>query len=70
MKKLFTQHPESIGETYFEHFKFAFKSGCCLTLAGLALLLHSIFPFIFVTTARDTMAKISQEIADRNNNKK
>lgn len=70
MKKLFTQHPESIGETYFEHFKFAFKSGCLLTFAGIACIIHSIFPFLFITTASTTMANISKEITERNHKKK
>jgi len=50
MKTLFTQHPESVGETYGEHFVHAGAFGITLVLAGLACLVHAVLPFLFVTT--------------------
>lgn len=52
---LFTDHPESVGETYFEHFESARYFGTRMILAGFACLLHGIFPFLFVTTGSKTV---------------
>jgi hypothetical protein len=57
MKKLFTDHPESVGETYFEHFKYAFMFGFNMTIAGLACMLHAIFPFFFACTGSNMLLK-------------
>lgn len=65
MKKLFTQHPESVGETYVEHLQIASKSGFKLVVAGFACLIHSIFPFLFITTASRTVQEINQKMVAR-----
>lgn len=51
MNNPFTAHPNSVNETYWQHFAFALKFGFKMTLGGLVALLHAIFPFMFVTTA-------------------
>lgn len=48
--KAFTQHPASVGESYSEHFVQASGFGVRLIVAGIACLLHGIFPFLFVKT--------------------
>jgi hypothetical protein len=51
MKNIFTSHPNSIDETYFEHLKAALCFSLNLFFASLACLIHAFFPFIFVNTA-------------------
>ncbi len=51
MSNPFTVHPQSVNETYWEHFAFAMCFGLKMTLGGFAALLHAVFPFLFVTTA-------------------
>jgi hypothetical protein len=51
MPNPFTTHPASVGETYLQHMRFARRFGGRMLLGGLAALLHSAFPFLFVTTA-------------------
>lgn len=46
MKKLFTEHPNSVGETYFEHMLIAWKGAYRLGASSLLFLFHSIFTFI------------------------
>lgn len=65
MKKLFTAHPASIGETYLDHFKAACPCGIKLFFAGLACLIHSIFPFLFIHTASKTVEKIHEKMLAR-----
>lgn len=48
--KAFTEHPESVGETYFEHMRNSFGFGTKMLLAGIGCFLHGIFPFLCTTT--------------------
>ena len=48
----FRAHPATVGETYVEHFGVASSFGFTLIRAGLACLIHGIFPFLFTTTGR------------------
>jgi hypothetical protein len=51
MANPFTAHPASVGETYLQHMRFAFRFGSRMLTGGIAALIHSVFPFLFVTTA-------------------
>ena len=43
--KLFTEHPNSVGETYIQHSVVATSLSLKLSMASLAQLAHAIFPF-------------------------
>lgn len=47
--KLFTEHPNSVGETYLEHMWFALRYSFKLCLCSIASLIHAFFPFLFTT---------------------
>ncbi|WP_417414351.1 DUF6356 family protein [Hoeflea sp.] len=49
--RLFTEHPQSVDETYFEHLRFAGAFSGKLLLASLAALVHAVLPFTFEKTA-------------------
>jgi hypothetical protein len=51
MKKIFTEHPKSVGETYLKHMSRAILYSLGLILAGAACAIHSVFPFLFKKTA-------------------
>jgi len=65
LNAVFLRHPESIGETYWQHLRFASFSGLRLVIAGVACIIHSIFPIFFEKVASNTIEKLSQEIAAR-----
>lgn len=65
MTNLFTKHPKSIGETYFSHFKCAFKFGFKMVMGGFACIIHSIFPFIFTHTGSNITSELAKEFSDR-----
>jgi hypothetical protein len=46
----FFDHPESVGESYLQHLSKASRFAARLVWAGLACLLHGLFPFLFVKT--------------------
>jgi hypothetical protein len=66
---IFVKHPHSIGETYLQHLTFASCCGFKMALAGVACIIHSLLPFIFITTASDTLQELTQKISDRKNKK-
>ena len=55
---LFTRHPAQVGETYGEHLGNASGFGARLMLAGLACLVHAVFPFAFEKTASRMVARL------------
>ena len=58
MISLFTRHPESVGETYFEHMGMASSFGLKMLAAGCCCLLHGLFPFLFVKTGSTAIADL------------
>jgi len=52
LKRAFTEHPASVGETYFQHMGMAFSFGAKMVFAGFACLLHGLFPFLFKRTGK------------------
>lgn len=65
MENPFTRHPHSINETYFEHAYFASAFGLSMVVAGLACVIHAIFPFVFKKTASDMLIKQMQYFIER-----
>ena len=65
MKNIFTKHPHSVGETYFEHMRCAMKFHCTLLRLSLAALIHAIFPFWFETTASDGIKELNSCLQKR-----
>lgn len=53
IKRAFTEHPASVGETYIQHMGMAFGFGGRMVVAGVACLLHGFFPFLFKCTGRE-----------------
>ena len=51
LTKLFTSHPASVDETYFEHMRFAGWFAGTLLLAAGAAIVHAVLPFLFEKTA-------------------
>jgi hypothetical protein len=45
MFRAFTDHPDSVGETYFEHMGSASWFAMTMLVGAVACLLHAIFPF-------------------------
>jgi len=52
--KAFTEHPESVGENYFQHMRSSFSFGSKMFLNSFACFAHGIFPFI--CTSRGSQA--------------
>lgn len=58
----FTAHPAAVGETYLEHMGVAFSFGWRMIGAGLACLVHGIFPFLFTRTGSRAITALHERM--------
>jgi uncharacterized integral membrane protein (TIGR00698 family) len=69
MLKAFTDHPKSVGESYFEHLWQASSFAASMALGALACFLHGLFPFAFQTSGsrriRELHARMVTHRTDR-----
>jgi hypothetical protein len=65
LHRLFLSHPESVEESYGEHFAFALGFAARLFGAGLAALVHALIPCLFETTASRMIREMHARIASR-----
>jgi len=59
IKGYFTDHPESAGETYGEHFKVAFSVSRQLFGGAVAAMVHAVFPKFHETTASERIHSLA-----------
>lgn len=50
-ERAFTEHPEQTGETYWQHLLFTVKMATRFGYVSMVIMIHGLFPFLFVTTA-------------------
>ena len=53
IRRAFTEHPASVGESYFEHMGMALSFSTRMLTAGIACFVHAFLPFLFKTTGKD-----------------
>jgi len=66
---IFTEHPQSIGETYTGHAKQACRFSMLLLTASMACLARAIFPFWFQQSGSRMVRKLHSEMESRNGSK-
>lgn len=65
MKNIFTQHPHSMNETYWQHLVCAVKFGSKMMIGGVACLIHAIFPFLFEKTGSNFLFQMMHDYVGR-----
>ena len=65
LMNFFTEHPGSVGETYFEHFFVAIRFSCKLFLSSIAALIHAFIPALFKKTASTHIKKMYGQMTSR-----
>jgi hypothetical protein len=58
IRRLFTEHPDSVGESYLEHLWTATGFAVTMILGGIACFLHALFPFAFVRTGSECITRL------------
>lgn len=64
-RRLFLDHPASVGESYAEHFGVASRFGMELVGGGLACLVHAVLPAAFKTTGSQTVLRLNKRIVEK-----
>lgn len=65
LQRLFIDHPRSVGESYGQHATFAMGLGLRMIMAGLACVMHGLFPFLFVKTGSRCIRELNNCLQDR-----
>jgi hypothetical protein len=63
--RLMLRHPNSVGESYFEHMRFALQFAVLLSTAAFCAFVHALLPFCFEKTASRLVCRLHQRIANR-----
>jgi hypothetical protein len=58
LRSLFTHHPASVGETYWQHLGAAWGFSWRMMLASLACLVHALLPFLFEKTGSQAITRL------------
>lgn len=62
MLKAFTQHPATVGESYFEHLVSAWGFAATMAVGAMACLLHGLFPFAFKTSGSRRIRELHERM--------
>lgn len=62
LRRLFTEHPAEVGESYFEHLRAAGTFGIRMIGGGIACVVHALVPGLFVTTGSGTVNRLYQQM--------
>lgn len=65
LKSAFLDHPESIGETYFQHQKQALGFAATLIIAAAAAIVHALVPCWCEKTASNKVAELHRRLQSR-----
>jgi hypothetical protein len=65
MIDVFQAHPATVGQTYWQHLRFAARTGAAMIASGTACVVHRLFPFLFVTTGSQTIRRLAQRLEGR-----
>ncbi|MBF7015575.1 DUF6356 family protein (plasmid) [Novosphingobium resinovorum] len=58
LRKIFQEHPKSVGETYVEHFHSAFGFGTMMIVGGIKCVIHGFLPPMFKTSGSDAVRQL------------
>lgn len=63
--RLFTEHPESVGETYVGHLRVAGAIAVRLLVGGVGCLVHALLPFLLQRAASDCVSELHERLIVR-----
>lgn len=62
IRRLFLDHPQSVGESYAEHFGVAASFGTAMILGGCGALLHALVPALCKSTGSTTITRLHSRL--------
>jgi phytoene dehydrogenase-like protein len=61
-RRLFLDHPATVGESYAEHFGVAGRFGMTMIKGGMGALVHAFVPALCKTHGSDTVAELHRQM--------
>ena len=61
----FTQHPRSVGESYWQHMGVALWFAGTMLLGAAASLVHAVFPFLCTRTGSGIVRRLHDRVVRR-----
>jgi len=61
-RRLFLDHPATVGESYVEHFGVAGRFGMTMIKGGLGALVHAFVPALCKTRGSDMVAELHRQM--------
>lgn len=61
-RRLFLDHPATVGESYTEHFGVASRFGMTMIVGGVGALVHAFVPVLCKTSGSTTVAKLHRQM--------
>ena len=58
----FTEHPSTVGESYFQHLFAALGFSLRMMLGGLACMVHAFFPFLCIKTGSKCIDELHEKM--------
>jgi hypothetical protein len=65
IRRHFTEHPASVGETYFQHLCAASGFAIRMIGGGIACFIHALLPFTFKNTGSDCIAQLHERMIQK-----
>jgi hypothetical protein len=67
LRRLFTEHPASVNETYWQHFANAMGFGLRMIGGGFVCIVHAFLPGVFCKTASGTIGELHDRMVVNRN---
>jgi len=64
-KRLFTEHPQDVNETYLEHLKTAGSFAGGLAICSFCCFVHALVPGFFTTSASERVERMHERMHNR-----
>lgn len=61
-RRLFTEHPASVNETYWQHFANAMSFSLRMIGSGFVCFIHALIPGLFCKTASGTIGELHDQM--------
>ena len=62
LQRAFVEHPQSVGESYWQHMRASLSFAGPLLVGALASLVHAVFPFLLVRTGSGIVARLHERM--------
>jgi hypothetical protein len=62
LKRLFTEHPATVNESYWQHFASAMGFGFRMIWGGLVCMVHAVIPGVCCTKASEMIGELNDRM--------